>query len=58
VYVVLNPTIQLEKFDPDRKYVHKWITELDDPFKYPKPIVDQPKARDRAIERYAAAVKK
>lgn len=55
---VFNPTIQLEKFDPDRKYIRRWIKELDDPWKYPDPIVAHPEARDRAIKRYGEAVKK
>ena len=28
---VLNPTLQLERYDPDRVYVRRWIPELDTP---------------------------
>lgn len=55
---VFNPERQMERFDPDLKYVRRWVPEFDDPFKYPKPIVEHSAARDRAIERYAEAVKK
>lgn len=54
---VFNPEIQLDKFDPDRKYVRRWIPELDDPWKYPKPVVPHKAARERALDRYAEAIK-
>lgn len=49
---VFNPEIQLKKFDPKLSYTRKWIPEIDDPFEYPKPIVEHKFARERAIERY------
>lgn len=55
---VFNPERQMERFDPDLKYVRKWVPEFDDPFQYPKPIVEHAVARDRAIARYSKAVKK
>lgn len=55
---VFNPSIQAEKFDPEQKYVRRWVPELDDAEQYPEPVVDHAASRDRAIERYAAAVKK
>lgn len=36
---VFNPTTQLEKFDPDREYVRRWLPDLDTPA-YPAPMVD------------------
>lgn len=55
---VFNPERQMERFDPDLKYVRRWVPEFDDPFQYPRPIVEHAAARDRAIARYAKAVKK
>lgn len=49
---VFNPEIQLKKFDSKLTYIRKWIPEIDDPFEYPKPIVEHKFARERAIERY------
>lgn len=53
---VFNPSEQAKKFDPDALYIRKWVPELNS-FSYPKPIVEHSFARNRAIERYAAAVK-
>jgi deoxyribodipyrimidine photo-lyase len=61
---IFNPIIQGEKFDPKGEYVKKWIPELKNmptefihqPWlcknmftKYPKPIVDHAKAREKAL---------
>ena len=48
---VFNPTTQLKKFDPDLKYVRKWVPEFDS-LNYPQPIVDHKFARERAIQGY------
>lgn len=48
---VFNPMIQLKKFDPNLRYVKKWVKELNE-FNYPKPIVEHAFARNRAIETY------
>lgn len=52
---VFNPAEQLKKFDPEMKYVKKWIPELltGD---YPLPIVDHKMARLRAIEIYKEGI--
>ncbi len=52
---VFNPTSQQEKFDPQLRYIRKWIPELDTP-DYPKPMVDHKTVRLRAIETYKEAV--
>lgn len=52
---VFNPTIQAEKFDPDRIYQRRWIPDLDMP-SYPAPIVEHTMARDRAILTYRTAL--
>lgn len=67
---VFNPVLQGEKFDPDGAYVRRWVpelarkrqgvhrpTEAEDLFRpsaYPPPIVDHGRARDRALEAFAA----
>ena len=52
---VFNPMLQAEKFDPDQRYVRKWVPELGTP-QYPKPIVDHAVARDRALKIFKAAL--
>ncbi|HEX7365659.1 MAG TPA: deoxyribodipyrimidine photo-lyase [Pelobium sp.] len=54
---IFNPHEQLKKFDKDLKYIKKWVPEFDDPFKYPKPIVDHKEARERCLETYKNALK-
>lgn len=53
---VFNPELQTKKFDPELKYIKKWVSEFEDPFEYPKPMVDHKKARLRAIETYKEAL--
>jgi deoxyribodipyrimidine photo-lyase len=54
---VFNPQLQTEKFDPDWKYIRKWIPELNTPG-YPLPIVDHKIARIRVLKFYQAALQK
>lgn len=53
---VFNPALQTKKFDPELKYVRKWVPEFES-FNYPKPIVEHEFARNRALEHYAIALK-
>lgn len=53
---VFNPYLQTQKFDPDLKYVQKWVPEFQE-LTYSKPIVEHKVARLRAIERYKSALK-
>ena len=53
---VFNPTLQTQRFDPELKYIRKWVPELDE-FGYPDPIVEHALARKRAVEVYAKALK-
>jgi len=48
---VFNPTEQTKKFDPELRYIRKWVPEIDD-FNYPKPIVEHTFARERALKTY------
>ncbi len=52
---VFNPALQTEKFDPDLKYIKKWVPELGTKI-YPKPIVDHKFARDRVLKVYKEAL--
>jgi deoxyribodipyrimidine photo-lyase len=54
---VFNPYLQTERFDPELKYVRKWVHELNSP-SYPKPIVEHKMARERAINTYKKALSK
>ena len=66
---IFNPVLQGEKFDPQGKYVRKFVPELgglpdkyvhkpwaapDPPKNYPKPIVDLAQGRDRALAAFQA----
>ena len=54
---VFNPYLQTQKFDPELKYIRKWVPELEE-FSYPKPIVVHEEARKRCLEVFATALKK
>ena len=53
---IFNPTEQARKFDPDFKYIRKWIPEFDS-LEYPKPIVDHAEARERALKVYKDGIR-
>lgn len=52
---VFNPYSQQEKFDPQFKYIKKWVPEFDTA-EYPNPIVLHKEARQRAIDTYKEAL--
>ncbi len=52
---VFNPYSQTEKFDPQLRYIRKWVPEFQE-FSYPKPIVEHRFARKRAINTFKAAL--
>lgn len=54
---VFNPSEQTRKFDPEHKYVRKWVPEYQE-LDYPKPIVEHKPARKRAIDVYKTALEK
>ncbi len=69
---IFNPTSQSEKFDPEGKYIRRWIPELSDvptkyihkpsemnmaPVRYPLPIVDHSFARERVLAAFKAIKK-
>ncbi len=52
---IFNPHLQLDKFDKNREYVKRWISEYgtDD---YPEEIVEHKWARQRALDRFKGAL--
>ncbi|MGK7389728.1 MAG: cryptochrome/photolyase family protein [Candidatus Cyclobacteriaceae bacterium M2_1C_046] len=52
---VFNPELQEKKFDPDKAYIKKWVSEYNTKA-YPKPMVDHKEARERAINTYKKAL--
>lgn len=48
---VFNPSSQQEKFDPEFKYIKKWVPEYGTS-KYPKPMIDHTFARNRALSEF------
>ncbi|MFB3778349.1 MAG: deoxyribodipyrimidine photo-lyase [Bryobacteraceae bacterium] len=51
---IFNPTVQAAKFDPDGRYVERWVPELKKGEKYPAPIVEHAAARRRALQALAS----
>ena len=64
---IMNPETQSVKFDPQGKYIKRWIPELKDcpeeeihmpsnpeQYNYPKPIVDLKESRKNAIDVFSA----
>lgn len=52
---IFNPYEQTKKFDPQLKYIRKWVPEFED-FNYPSPIVDHKFARERVLKTYKEAL--
>ncbi|MBE2218688.1 MAG: deoxyribodipyrimidine photo-lyase [Ignavibacteria bacterium] len=52
---IFNPELQAAKFDPEHKYIKKWIPGLDG-FGYPQKIVDHSEARTRTLNAYKSAL--
>lgn len=52
---VFNPTEQQKKFDPEFKYIKKWVPEYGTP-SYTKPMVDHASARLRVLAVYKEAL--
>lgn len=52
---IFNPYEQTKKFDPELKYIRKWVPELES-FSYPAPIVEHKFARERALKVYKEAL--
>ena len=48
---VFNPVLQADKFDPQRRYIRRWVPEFDTA-DYPEPIVDLAQSRRDALSAY------
>ena len=46
---IFNPSLQAERYDPERRYVERWVPEIDTPA-YPAPIVDHAVERRVALD--------
>ncbi len=53
-YRIFNPTLQADRFDPDRAYVARYVPEFGG-FGYPAPIVDHATERVEALRRWDEA---
>lgn len=54
---IFNPYLQTQKFDPELKYIRKWVPEFEG-FNYVQPVVAHELARKRCLEVYSKALKK
>ncbi len=54
---IFNPRLQTEKFDPQLKYIRKWVPEFEG-FNYVQPIVQHELARKRCLEVYGNVLKR
>ncbi|MEQ8925859.1 MAG: FAD-binding domain-containing protein, partial [Fulvivirga sp.] len=54
---IFNPESQTKKFDPNLKYIKKWVPEFQE-LSYPKPIVDHKFARERCLDTFKEALGK
>lgn len=52
---IFNPMTQIEKFDKEKRYINKWVPELQE-LTYPSPMVDHKMARERCLKVYKEAV--
>ena len=54
---IFNPYLQTKKFDPQLKYIKKWVPEFQE-FSYPPPIVEHEFARKRCLEVFRRTLRK
>jgi deoxyribodipyrimidine photo-lyase len=54
---VFNSELQTKKFDPDLKYIKKWVPEFQELDYQQKRIVEHKFARERALETYKSTLK-
>lgn len=55
---IFSPDAQFKKFDPELKYIKKWVPEYADFSTYPKPIIDHSFARERCLKVFKTALSK
>jgi len=54
---VFNPELQMKRFDPDLKYVKKWVPEYDTLEYAQSVIISHKEARKRALDTYKKTLK-
>jgi deoxyribodipyrimidine photo-lyase len=54
---IFNPYLQTQKFDPELKYIRKWVPEYEE-LTYARPIVQHEVARERCLKVYKQALQK
>jgi deoxyribodipyrimidine photo-lyase len=52
---IFNPITQVDKFDKQKEYIHKWVPELQE-LTYPPMMVDHKMARERCLRTYKEAL--
>lgn len=52
---IFNPSEQTKKFDPEHKYIRRWVPEFGTPL-YPMPMVEHTFARERCLATYKRAL--
>ncbi len=52
---IFNPITQVDKFDKDKKYIKKWVPEVETS-DYAEKMVDHKEARERCLKTYKEAV--
>lgn len=52
---IFNPMTQIDKFDKQKKYIRKWVPELEEK-SYPDMMVDHKEARERCLSSYKKAL--
>lgn len=52
---IFNPMTQIDKFDKQKEYIHRWVPELQE-LTYPEKMVDHKMARERCLKTYKEAV--
>jgi len=52
---VFNPELQTKKFDPEFRYIKKWVPEFQE-LNYPRPIIEHKFARERVLREYKRAL--
>jgi deoxyribodipyrimidine photo-lyase len=52
---IFNPMTQIDKFDHQKEYINKWVTDLQE-FTYPDKMVDHKMARERCLKTYKEAL--
>jgi len=53
---IFNPTQQIKKFDPNLKYIKKWVPKFGSS-DYPRPMVDHKLAREMALITYKQGIR-